>query len=215
MKKKLFAGVGIASVLLIAVTVMGAVTWQYPLLGGMTKGSIMYASDTAHLQEIAAVASGQVLASAGTSTKPAYTTSPSLTALTGAGTGQLKGFTRYVGSAASSTTAVTAAQSGGTLFNTGTSSTTTFTLPAAAAGLNYCFVEAGDAAGELLINTTGTNTVVGKIHGAENATGIATASSTGIKNTAATNVKGDFTCLTALNTTTWYMTAVAGVWATQ
>jgi hypothetical protein len=122
---------------------------------------------------------------------------------------------RQVVSASTGSTALTAAQSGALVVNLGTATTTEFVLPAAAAGLNYCFVEGGDAAGELLIGVTGTNTVVGKIHGAENATGIATAASTGIKNTAATNVKGDMTCLSALTTTTWYMTSVAGVWATR
>lgn len=118
-------------------------------------------------------------------------------------------------SAASGTTALTAAQSGSIVVNTGTSATTTFTLPAAAAGLNYCFVEDGNAAGELLVGVTGTNTVVGKTHGAEDGAGIATAASTGIKNTAATNVRGDFACLVALNTTTWLMTSVAGIWASR
>jgi hypothetical protein len=118
-------------------------------------------------------------------------------------------------SASSGTTALTAAQSGSIAVNTGTSSTTTFTLPAAAAGLNYCFVEDGNAAGELLVGVTGKNTVVGKTHGAEDGSGIATGASTGIKNTAATNVKGDFACLVALDTSTWLMYSVAGVWASR
>lgn len=120
-------------------------------------------------------------------------------------------------SASSGTTALTVAQSGALVANTGTSGTTTFTLPSAAAGLRFCFVEAGDAAGELLINPYGAagDVIVGKTHGAENGAGIATAANSGIKNTAATNVKGDATCLVALDTTTWVMTSVAGVWSAQ
>lgn len=131
-------------------------------------------------------------------------------------TGQITGpRTVTVVSAASGTTALTAAQSGAIVANTGTSSTTTFTLPSAAAGLSFCFVEGGDAGGELLINPSTGDAIVGKTHGAENGTGIAPAAGTGIKNTAATNVKGDATCLTALDATTWHMTSVAGVWASQ
>lgn len=43
----------------------------------------------------------------------------------------------------------------------------------------------------------------------------ATAASTGIKNTAATNVVGDFVTLVSDGVTTWYMTSVAGVWASR
>lgn len=117
--------------------------------------------------------------------------------------------------ASSGTTALAAAQSGAVVANTGTSSTTTFTLPAAAAGLHYCFVEGGDAAGELLINPSSGDKIVGKTHGAENGTGIAPAAGTGIKNTAASNVKGDHCCLHAIDDVTWQMTSVAGVWASQ
>lgn len=118
-------------------------------------------------------------------------------------------------SAASGTTALTTAQSGAIVRNTGTSGTTTFTLPTAAtAGLYYCFVEAGDAAGELLVNPQAAQSIIGKTHGAENGTGIATAGGTGIKNTAATNVKGDHTCLVS-DGTSWLMYSVAGVWASQ
>jgi hypothetical protein len=122
---------------------------------------------------------------------------------------------RKVITASTGTTTLTAAQSGALVANTGTSGTTTFTLPTPAVGLNYCFVEAGDAGGELLVNVGTGVSIVGKTHGAENGSGIATATGTGIKNTAATNVKGDMACVTALSTTAWVMTSVAGVWATQ
>lgn len=95
---------------------------------------------------------------------------------------------------------------------------TTFTLPAAStAGLTYTFV-AGNVTGSsntVLINVQTGDNVVGKTHGAENGTGIATTANTGIKNTAATNVVGDFVTLVSDGVTTWYMTAVAGVWASQ
>lgn len=140
------------------------------------------------------------------------TTVPGTLAVTGQITGPR---TVTVVSAASGTTALTAAQSGALVANTGTSSTTTFTLPAAAAGLSFCFVEAGDAAGELLVNVATGDNIVGKTQPSETGTGINTTAGTGVKNTAATNVKGDFACVTALDATSWYMTSEAGVWATQ
>lgn len=130
------------------------------------------------------------------------------------------GFRSQVTSASSGTTTITASQTEGTFVNTGTSGTTTFTLPAAStAGLRYCFVENGNAAGELLINVQTGDNVVGRgitdTAGTTGATAIATSASFGIKNTAATNVRGDFTCLVSDGTTTWLMTSVMGVWATQ
>jgi len=127
---------------------------------------------------------------------------------------------RRVVSASSGSTTLTTAQSGALVLNTGTSSTTTFVLPAASnTGANYCFVEGGDAAGELLVNVATGDSVVGRAitdtAGTGGATAIATATSTGIKNTAASNVKGDMTCLTADGGTKWYMTSVMGVWASQ
>lgn len=127
----------------------------------------------------------------------------------------LSGPRREVISAASGTTNLTTAQSGALVVNTGTSSTTTFTLPTAAAGLNYCFVENGDAAGELLVSVQTGDSIIGKTHGAEDGTGISTAAGTGIKNTAATNVKGDMVCLVSSAATVWNMVSVAGAWASQ
>lgn len=110
---------------------------------------------------------------------------------------------------------LTAADSGKVTIVTATSGTPTFTLPAAAtAGLTFTFVN-GHASNEVLINVVTGDNIVGKTHGAENATGIATTANTGIKNTAATDVIGDFVTLVSGGGTTWYMTAVAGVWATQ
>lgn len=141
----------------------------------------------------------------------------SLAQLTSAGAITMK---RRVVSASSGTTVLTTAQSGALVLNTGTSSTTTFTLPAASnTGATYCFVEGGDAGGELLVGVATGDNVVGRgitdTSGTGGATAIATAASTGIKNTAATNVKGDMACLTADGGTTWYMTSVMGIWATR
>lgn len=109
---------------------------------------------------------------------------------------------------------VTAAMSGRMFVDVKGSATTTFTLPAAEEGLNYSFV-CGHASGEILITPASGDAIVGKTHGAENATGIAPAAGTGIKNTAETNVVGDHCTLVCLDGTTWYMTSVAGVWASQ
>lgn len=115
---------------------------------------------------------------------------------------------------ATATKAVAATESGTMFVDTQGTGTTTFTLPSAAAGLTYTFV-CGNANGEILVTPATGDAIVGKTHGAENGTGIAPAAGTGIKNTAATNVVGDFCTLTALDSTTWYMNAVAGVWASQ
>lgn len=124
------------------------------------------------------------------------------------------GITRLTESINASTETVGVADSGKMYVDVLGSGTTTFTLPGALAGLWYSFV-AGSAAGEILINPASGDAIVGKTHGAENGAGIAPAAGTGIKNTAATNVVGDFCTLVALDTTTWYMVAVAGVWASQ
>ncbi|HJQ07993.1 MAG TPA: hypothetical protein VJ836_00765 [Candidatus Saccharimonadales bacterium] len=112
------------------------------------------------------------------------------------------------------TEAVSASESGKVYVQTRSSTTCTFTLPAAAAGLTYTFV-CGHADSEILITPQAGDAIVGKTHAAENGTGIAPAAGTGIKNTAATNVVGDHCTLVALDATTWYMTSVAGVWASQ
>jgi len=109
---------------------------------------------------------------------------------------------------------LTASESGSVFVNTKGSATTTFTLPAAAAGLVFTFVE-GNAAGEILITPTSGDAIVTKIHAAENGTALAPAASTGIKNTAATNVAGDTITLVCLDATTWYGTAMTGLWASQ
>jgi hypothetical protein len=124
------------------------------------------------------------------------------------------GLTRLVAAQATGTKAVSAAESGTMFVNTQGASTTTFTLPAAAAGLEYTFVEA-NASGEILITPAAGDAIVGKIHAAQDGTALAPAAGTGIKNTAATNVAGDAITLVALDATTWYAVAQTGLWASQ
>ena len=124
------------------------------------------------------------------------------------------GLVPQVESVSASTKTVTAAMSGRMFVSVAASGTQTFTLPAAAAGLEYTFV-AGHADTEILITPATGDAIVGKTHAAENGAGIAPAAGTGIKNTAATNVVGDHCTLRCLDGTTWYMTSVAGVWASQ
>ena len=115
---------------------------------------------------------------------------------------------------AAETETVVAEESGKVYVQTRASTTTTYSLPPAAAGLTYTFV-CGHANGETLINPAAGDAIVGKTHGAENGTGIAPGVGVGIKNTALTNALGDHCTLVALNDVTWYMTSVAGVWAAQ
>lgn len=199
--KRIFSGVALAA---LAVLVMGAAvgsagTWIFKTRSDQT------AADT-KIAEFVYGADG--------TTKASVDIEGDVVAAKGTFSDAVSGPSAVV-SASSGTTALTAAQSGAVVANTGTSATTTFTLPAAAAGLHFCFVEAGDAAGELLITPASGDKIVGKTHAAENGTGIAPAAGTGIKNTAASNVKGDHCCLHALDATTWMMTSVAGVWASQ
>jgi hypothetical protein len=122
----------------------------------------------------------------------------------------------FTQSNSSTTKALTAAQSGSVFVNTAvkaSDATTTFLLPTAAAGLNYCFIEDGDASGEINITVPTAGVIVGKTDASDTGTGVAPAAGTGIKNTKDTNVRGDFVCLKAINTTTWLMYSVAGIWA--
>ena len=128
--------------------------------------------------------------------------------------GTLSGATVPVTVGTTATYTLAATDSGRMYVSTAGSGTQTYTLPAAAAGLTYTFV-CGNASTEILINPQTGDSIIGKIHGAENATGIATSAGSGIKNTAATNVVGDFCTLVAADDTNWYMTSVAGVWAAQ
>lgn len=124
------------------------------------------------------------------------------------------GQVRPVAAQATATKAVSAAESGTMFVDTQGTGTTTFTLPAAAAGLMYTFV-CGSASGEILINVQTGDAIVTKIHAANDGTALAPAAGTGIKNTAATNVAGDMITLVALDSTTWYGVAMTGVWASQ
>lgn len=111
-------------------------------------------------------------------------------------------------------TALSAAQSGLVVVSTATSGTQVFTLPlAATAGLEFSFV-CGHADTEIHVGVGTGDNIIGKTHGAENATGLSSTATTGLlKNTAATNVVGDFVTLVSDGTTHWYMTSVAGVWS--
>jgi len=121
---------------------------------------------------------------------------------------------RPVSNSAAASVTVAAADSGKVFVDTLGSGTSTFTLPAAAAGLSYTFV-CGSAAGEILVTPASGDAIVTKIHAAQDGTALAPAAGTGIKNTAATNVAGDSITLTALDDTTWYGTGLIGLWASQ
>jgi len=112
------------------------------------------------------------------------------------------------------TEAVSAAESGIVYVQTRSSTTVTYTLPEAAAGLTYTFV-CGHADSEILINVQTGDAIVTKTHASDDGAALAPAAGTGIKNTAATNVAGDQITLVALDAVTWYGVAQAGVWASQ
>lgn len=112
------------------------------------------------------------------------------------------------------TKTVTVAESGSVFVQTRSSTTVTYTLPAAAPGLEYTFV-CGNASSEILITPASGDAIVTKIHASNDGTALAPAAGTGIKNTAASNVAGDFIRLVSLDGTTWYGVGMAGVWASQ
>ena len=60
-----------------------------PAYAGLAIGDILCATSATAVGSLSAVAAGQVLASAGTTTKPAYTATPTLTSVVLAGTGTL------------------------------------------------------------------------------------------------------------------------------
>lgn len=124
------------------------------------------------------------------------------------------GLLRQVEATTAETEAVAVADSGRVYVQTRSSTTVTYTLPAAAAGLTYTFV-CGDAGSEILITPAAGDAIVTKIHAAQDGTALAPAAGTGIKNTAATNVAGDSITLVALDATTWYGTSIIGLWASQ
>lgn len=133
---------------------------------------------------------------------------------TAAFTGATTGVRKELSVTSAATATLTAAQSGLTVIATRTSLTQVFTLPlAATAGLAYTFVCA-HADGEIHVGVGTGDNIIGKTHGAENGTGLVSTVSSGLlKNTAASNVVGDFTTLVSDGITTWYMTSVAGVWS--
>lgn len=124
------------------------------------------------------------------------------------------GVLKQVEATTAETEAVAAADSGRVYVQTRSSTTVTYTLPAAAAGLTYTFV-CGHADSEILITPQTGDAIVTKIHAAQDGTALAPAAGTGIKNTAGTNVAGDAITLVALDGTTWYGTALIGLWASQ
>jgi len=124
------------------------------------------------------------------------------------------GLSRSVEETTAETEAVSAAESGKVFVQTRSSTTVTYTLPSAAAGLTYTFV-CGHANSEILITPAAGDAIVTKIHSAQDGTALAPAAGTGIKNTAATNVAGDSITLVCLDGTTWYGTSIVGLWASQ
>ena len=79
-------GVGLVAVLLVAGLLSAADnSWRFPVptLGGLVAGDLIYARDRNNLGNISAVAAGQVLTSAGTSTIPAWSANPTVTGYVG------------------------------------------------------------------------------------------------------------------------------------
>ena len=68
------------AVVLLAASLLVATdgSWKFPVPSGLTTGDLMYAGDGNTLYNLNAVATGQVLISKGTSTKPEYSATPAV-----------------------------------------------------------------------------------------------------------------------------------------
>lgn len=100
-------------------------------------------------------------------------------------------------------------------FATQASTTQTFTLPTAASapGMVFSF-HCGSAAGEILVNPDAADQI--QIKGlVDHSTSVKPTAGTGVKNTAATNVLGDYLVIKSDGVLTWYEIAGAGIWASQ
>lgn len=151
----------------------------------------------------------------GISTEKDITTTGSFTSVaatfTGATTGVRK--TAEIQLTGTGDTLLTA-ESGTVMIATKASATQTFVLPSAATGgLIFTFI-CGSAAGEILIDPAGSEVIGAKA--ANNAgADITPAGGTGIKNTAATNIIGDYITLVSDGVSKWYTVAQSGIWASQ
>jgi hypothetical protein len=95
------------------------------------------------------------------------------------------------------------------------SGTQTYTLPAAAAapGAVFTFI-CQHASSEILVNPNAADQI--SIKGLiDHSTSVKPAAGTGVKNTAATNVIGDYLTLVSDGVLTWYEISGAGIWASQ
>jgi hypothetical protein len=197
-----------------------ASTWRLPVAGNPGTGDLVYGRDRNSLTSLAAVASGQVLTSAGTGTAPAWSATPTLTSLTLAGA--VTGGRVPVTITTASTVAVGTADCGRVYVANAGSGTQTFTLPSAAtAGCVVTIVQAN--AGTLVYIDAAADTdgflvtyFTTELGGAAGATALLTEAdgAPGIKNTAG-NV-GDTIALIADGGTQWRSLSLAtGIWAAQ
>jgi hypothetical protein len=125
---------------------------------------------------------------------------------------------RRVVSTLADTLTLTNGDSNSVVFATKSSATQTFTLPSAVtAGLQYTFV-CNNAAGEILINPATGEKIRGQTLatlGVDADTQAISNTTTGIKNTAATNVVGDSITLLSDGVDTWHIVGSTGIWSTQ
>lgn len=107
---------------------------------------------------------------------------------------------------------LTAAESGKIIKAEKSSATQTFTLPAATEkGCVFTFI-CGHASGEIKIGPAGSDKIKCKATNDAGAS-VAPAGGTGIKNTAATNIIGDYITLIADGVDQWDCIAQSGIWA--
>jgi hypothetical protein len=127
----------------------------------------------------------------------------------------LGGYMRQTEILATGDKTVTTAMSGRVFKATLGSATQTFTLPLAstANGCMYTFI-CGSAAGEILINPNAADQI--SIKGlVDHSTSVKPTAGTGVKNTAATNVLGDYLTLVCDGVNGWDEVDGAGIWASQ
>lgn len=94
------------------------------------------------------------------------------------------------------------------------SGTQVFTLPAVPGTGDFFGFICGDAAGEILVNP-GAAAHKFAIKASEGGASVVTSANVGIKNTAATNVKGDRIVVVFDGVDTWWALNQSGIWASQ
>lgn len=128
--------------------------------------------------------------------------------------GAMTGARMQVSITSADTASYSAGDSGIFVLATKSSATQVFTLPTATLTGFVITFKCGNAGGEILINPTSSDDMQCKATN-DGGANVVTTGTTGLKNTAATNVLGDYLTLVADGVDKWHTVAQSGIWAGQ